>query len=61
MMNSALEYLLLEVFGDTAATREWLRSSVPMLGGASPAALIENGRSAEVIAVLAGLMSGAHA
>ncbi|HEX8692195.1 MAG TPA: MbcA/ParS/Xre antitoxin family protein [Longimicrobium sp.] len=58
--NRELRRLLQAVFRDEAAARTWLHSSVPMLGGQTPASLVKAGQADEVIAVLAGLASGAH-
>lgn len=54
-------HLLKAVFGQPGAAHEWLYSPVPMIRGRTPISLIRDGRAEEVIAVLAGLASGAHA
>ena len=41
-------------------TRLWLHASHPMLGGARPIDLINGGRTAEVLAVIEALDSGAY-
>ncbi|HEX8373700.1 MAG TPA: antitoxin Xre/MbcA/ParS toxin-binding domain-containing protein [Geminicoccaceae bacterium] len=52
--------LLRVVFASPRGAEEWLQSLSPMLGDRTPASLIQEGRSHEVIAVLAGLAAGAH-
>jgi uncharacterized protein (DUF2384 family) len=54
-------HLLRTCFATPAAVQEWLHSPVPLLRGRTPASLIQENRSDEVIAVLAGLAAGAHA
>jgi putative toxin-antitoxin system antitoxin component (TIGR02293 family) len=56
-----LLHLLQVVFNEPDAAQEWLYSPVPMLRGRSPISLVQDNRSEEVIAILAGLASGAHA
>lgn len=53
-------HLLKVVFGEPTAAHEWLYASVPMFRGRTPISLVQEDRSEEVIAVLAGLASGAH-
>lgn len=56
-----LMHLLRTCFATPVAVQEWLHSPVPLLRGRSPASLIQENRSDEVIAILAGLAAGAHA
>ena len=60
-MSTELSELLVVVFGASSAADAWLRSPVPTLRGPTPRSLIGEGRRADVVAVLAGLASGAHA
>ena len=55
-----LMHLLRDSFVTPEAVQEWLHSPVPLLRGRTPASLIQENRSDEVIAVLAGLAAGAH-
>ena len=54
-----LRYLLESVFEDDGQAEAWLHSSVPMLRGRSPISLLEDGRTDEVIGVLAAFESRA--
>ena len=55
-----MTHLLRTCFVTPSAVHEGLHSIVPLLEGRTPASLIQEGRSDEVIAVLAGLTAGAH-
>lgn len=54
-------HMLKVVFGKPSAALEWLYSPVPMFRGRTPISVINDDRPEEVLAVLAGLASGAHA
>lgn len=56
-----LMHLLRICFVTPDAVQEWLHSPVPLLRGRTPASLIQENRSNEVISILAGLATGAHA
>jgi DNA processing protein len=56
-----MDELLKVVFLDRSVADAWMRSRVPMLGGRTPLEVIAAGRGCDVVAVLAGLASGAHA
>jgi Protein of unknown function (DUF2384) len=60
-VTRALDDLLRIIFADPKIAQASLNAPVTMLGGRTPAGLIEAGRVDEVMAVLAGLASGAHA
>lgn len=53
-------HLLRTCFATPAAVQEWLQTPVPLLRGRTPASLIQDNRSDEVVAILAGLAAGAH-
>lgn len=55
-----IAYLLLEVFETRDEGLEWLYSPVDLLRGHRPIDLMRNGDIDDVLAVLAGLYSGAH-
>jgi uncharacterized protein (DUF2384 family) len=55
-----IAYLLLEVFETKEEGLRWLYSSVELLRGRRPIDLMRNGEIDDVLAVLAGLYSGAH-
>jgi hypothetical protein len=55
-----MTHLLRICFVTPSGVQEWLHSTVPLLQGRTPTSLIEEGRSDEVIAVLAGLVAGVH-
>ena len=55
-----IAYLLLEVFETREDGLGWLYSSVELLRGRRPIDLMRNGDIDDVLAVLAGLYSGAH-
>jgi uncharacterized protein (DUF2384 family) len=55
-----IAYLLLEVFETREEGLGWLYSSVELLRGRRPIDLMRNGDIDDVLAVLAGLYSGAH-
>lgn len=55
-----ITYLLLEVFETKEEGLRWLYSSVELLRGRRPIDLMRNGEIDDVLAVLAGLYSGAH-
>jgi uncharacterized protein (DUF2384 family) len=55
-----IAYLLLEVFETREDGLEWLYSPVDLLRRRRPIALMRNGDIDDVLAVLAGLYSGAH-
>jgi putative toxin-antitoxin system antitoxin component (TIGR02293 family) len=54
-------YLLRLLFRTPEAAQRWFHSPVPMLRDRTPVSLVQEGRGDEVISVLAGLASGAHA
>lgn len=56
-----LQFLLGKVFEDSDRALEWLHRPVPMLRGRTPISRLREGRIEEVLGVLAGLESGAHA
>lgn len=56
-----LRFLLGKVFEDLDGALEWLHRPVPMLRGRTPISRLREGRIDEVVGVLAGLESGAHA
>lgn len=54
-----INHLFVEIFDGQDAQMQWLYSTVPMLRGRRPIDLIRQGELEEVLAVLAGLYSGA--
>jgi len=54
-------HLLDEVFESREAGLEWLYRPVPVLRGRRPIDLLRRGELEQVVSVLAGLYSGAHA
>lgn len=56
-----LRHLLNQVFDDPEDALEWMYSPVPMLQGRTPVSVMEEGELDEVVGVLAGFQSGAHA
>lgn len=56
-----LRFLLEQVFEDWDDALEWMYTPAPMLGGRTPISVMEEGELDEVVGVLAGFQSGAHA
>lgn len=54
-------HLLRTRFSSGDAAQRWFHSPVPMLRGRTPVSLVQQGQADDVISVLAGLASGAHA